>query len=78
MSDEDIRLLTVPEAAEALRIGRWMANKLIQSGELASLKIGARRLIRPEAIAAFAAEREAEASAEREEKIQRFRRRVGT
>lgn len=39
-------LLTVNEAAEIMRIGRTSANGLLWSGELRSIKVGRRRLIR--------------------------------
>ena len=38
-------LLSVPEAAEAMGIGRTTLNKLLATGSLGSLKIGRRRLI---------------------------------
>lgn len=38
-------LLTVDEAAERLRISRWTLNRLVQERALASVTIGARRLI---------------------------------
>lgn len=40
-----IQLLTVPEACEALRISKWSLYRLIQEGKLASVTIGARRLV---------------------------------
>lgn len=39
------RLLTVEEASECLGIGRTKAYELVMSGQLASIKIGTRRLI---------------------------------
>lgn len=38
-------LLTVEQAAECLGIGRTKAYELVMGGQLASIKIGARRLI---------------------------------
>lgn len=46
-------ILTVVEAAETLRIGRSSVYELIASGELRSLKIGARRLIARDDLDAF-------------------------
>lgn len=42
--DDDI-VLTVSEAAKKLKISDWTANRLIQSGDLGSIQIGARRLV---------------------------------
>ena len=38
-------LLTVGEAAEKLRVSRWMIYRLLRSNELKSLTIASRRLI---------------------------------
>jgi excisionase family DNA binding protein len=46
------RLLTINEVADLLRISRWSVYQLIWSGQLRTLKIGRRRLIRPSALAA--------------------------
>lgn len=46
------RLLTINEVADLLRISRWSVYQLIWSGQLRSLKIGRRRLVRPSALAA--------------------------
>ena len=46
------RLLTINEVADLLRISRWSVYQLISSGQLQTLKIGRRRLIRPAAYAA--------------------------
>jgi excisionase family DNA binding protein len=40
-----VELLTVPEAAARLRVGKWMLYNLIRSRRLRSIKIGDRRLI---------------------------------
>ena len=45
------RLLTINEVADLLRISRWSVYQLIWSGQLDSLTIGRRRLIRPAAYA---------------------------
>lgn len=46
------QLLTINEVAELLRISKWSVYQLIWSGQLDTLKIGRRRLIRPAAYAA--------------------------
>jgi excisionase family DNA binding protein len=46
------RLLTINEVAELLRISRWSVYQLIWSGQLDTLTIGRRRLIRPDAYTA--------------------------
>lgn len=46
-------LLSADEAAHALNIGNSKVWELIASGEIASVKIGSRRLIRREALDAF-------------------------
>jgi excisionase family DNA binding protein len=43
------RLLTINEVADLLRISRWSVYQLIWSGQLHTLTIGRRRLIRPAA-----------------------------
>lgn len=45
------RLLTINEVAELLRISRWSVYQLIWSGQLRTLTIGRRRLVRPSALA---------------------------
>lgn len=42
-------LLTVEQAAERLNVGRTTTYSLIATGELASVKIGRRRLVPPAA-----------------------------
>ncbi len=53
-------LLTVPEAAQRLRISKWMLYNLIRSRRLRTVRIGNRRLVRVSAIAAYLAELEGE------------------
>jgi excisionase family DNA binding protein len=48
-------LLTVPEAAQRLRISKWMLYNLIRSRQLRTVKIGSRRLVRVSAITAYLA-----------------------
>ena len=45
------RLLTIDEVADLLRVSRWSVYQLIWSGQLRTLKIGRRRLVRPSALA---------------------------
>ena len=47
------RALSIQEAAEALNLSRATIYRLIEQKKLATLKIGARRLVRPEAIDAL-------------------------
>lgn len=51
-------LTTIREACEELRVSRWTLNRLMQSGEIASLKIGSRRYISRAAIGVFVKGRE--------------------
>jgi excisionase family DNA binding protein len=46
------QLLTINEVAVLLRISRWSVYQLIWSGQLRTVTIGRRRLIRPAAYAA--------------------------
>jgi excisionase family DNA binding protein len=46
------RLLTINEVADLLRISRWSVYQLIWTGQLDTLTIGRRRLIRPAAYVA--------------------------
>ena len=50
---------TVPDVIAALGLSRPTVYNLINSGELPSLKVGKRRLIRAEALDRFLADREA-------------------
>lgn len=64
MSTSDLplshRLLTVPEAMEALQLGRHSIYNLLRSRELPSIKIGRARRIPADALQAFIAERTSE------------------
>ncbi len=51
------RLLTVPEAAQELRISNWLIYELIRTKQLKTLTIATRRLIAPEDITNFINER---------------------
>ena len=53
MNAEDLKLLTMEEAAGILRVHRATISRLLQSGELACCAIGARKLIRPQDLARF-------------------------
>jgi excisionase family DNA binding protein len=55
-------LLTVPEAAQRLRISKWMLYNLIRSRQLHTVKIGSRRLVRVSAITDYLATLEDEAA----------------
>jgi excisionase family DNA binding protein len=46
-------LLSASEAAQALGLGRTLTNELIRSGQLPSVRVGRRRLIRRDALLAF-------------------------
>jgi excisionase family DNA binding protein len=48
-------LLTVPEAAQRLRVSKWMLYNLSRSRQLRTVKIGSRRLVRVSAITAYLA-----------------------
>jgi len=47
------RALSLPEAAQACGLSRATIYRLHNSGKLKTIKIGARRLVRPEAIEAL-------------------------
>ena len=49
----NIKLLSVKETEEALNLGHTKVCELIADGDIESIKIGRRRLIRPEAIDRF-------------------------
>jgi excisionase family DNA binding protein len=55
-------LLTVPEAAQRLRVSKWMLYNLIRSRQLQTLKIGSRRLVRATAIRTYLSSLEEEAA----------------
>jgi len=56
-------LLTVAEAAERLRISKWLLYEQIRSRRLRTVKIGARRLVPPDALAEYVANLLAEEAA---------------
>lgn len=56
------QLYTVPEARRRLRLGLTKFYELINSGELRTVKIGARRLVSEDAITEFIARLEASAA----------------
>lgn len=49
------RLLTINETISTLRIGRSLLYKLLDNGEIESIKVGARRLIPADALDAYIA-----------------------
>mgnify|MGYP003701384445 CR=1 FL=1 len=46
------RLVTLTEVADLLRISKWSVYQLIWSGQLHTITIGRRRLVRPAALTA--------------------------
>ena len=50
-------LLTIPEAAEQLRISRWTVYQLIRNGELKTLTIASRRFVASDDMEKFINER---------------------
>lgn len=54
-------LLTLPEAAESLRIGKSTLYELIAGGELRSVRIGRSRRISVDSLAAYVAQLDLEA-----------------
>ena len=46
VQSEEQELLTVEETIRFLRLGRTRVNEMLRSGEIPSLKIGRRRLVR--------------------------------
>lgn len=53
IGSERPELLTVDETIEVLRVGRTTVNQLLWSGELPSIKVGRRRLVRRDDIEQF-------------------------
>jgi excisionase family DNA binding protein len=53
------RALSIKEAARACNLSRATAYRLIAAGRLATIKIGSRRLVRPEALDALLAKGDA-------------------
>lgn len=54
---QQLKLLTVPEAAKELRISNWLLYELIRKGQLKTLTIATRRLIASDDLANFINER---------------------
>jgi excisionase family DNA binding protein len=52
-ADNNADLLTVEEAARRLRIGRTTMYALISTGAIETVRIGRRRLVPPECVAAY-------------------------
>ena len=52
---DNATMVPVADAAQRLGLGRTKVNELIQSGELPSVMVGKRRLLRPADLEAFAA-----------------------
>lgn len=52
------KLLTVPEAATAMRVGRTTVYSLLKLGELRSVKVASRRFVTATEVARFIAEHE--------------------
>lgn len=50
---EALDLLEVPDVAARLKVSEKTVRRLVASGELLSVKIGARRLIAPEDVIAY-------------------------
>jgi excisionase family DNA binding protein len=69
-------LLTVEDAAAYLGVSRSKVFDLLRAGDLPSLRVGAHRRFRPEALAAFARRLEQEESEERAAKLAPFQTRV--
>lgn len=55
---DPVELLTLPEAAERLKVSRRGLARLVANRELPSVRIGRRRLITSRAIAAYVAAHE--------------------
>jgi len=50
-------LLTIPEAAQQLRISRWTIYQLIRNGELKTITIASRRFVASDDLASFIKQR---------------------
>lgn len=53
-------VLTAREACEYLRISKWTLYRLIRSGQIKTMKIGSRRLVRRQSLETYMDEREAD------------------
>lgn len=51
LNGDNEQLLTIAEVTVLLRVSKWSVYKLIWSGQLSTLTIGRRRLVRPSAYA---------------------------
>lgn len=51
--DNELDMLTVQDVCEKLQVSRWMVNQLRRSGELPSVKVGARRRFRRRVVEAY-------------------------
>jgi len=49
-------LLTINQVAALLNLGRTKTYEIVRSGKIKSLKVGSRRLIRPEEVEKYVAE----------------------
>jgi len=52
-TEDQLKLLTVSEAAKLLRISNWLLYKLIRTDELRTLTIASRRLIAADDLANY-------------------------
>lgn len=53
-------VLTAREACEYLRISKWTFYRLVRSGQIRTMKIGNRRLVRRQSLEAYMEVKEAE------------------
>lgn len=51
--ESDALVYTIEEAAERLKVSKWTVYRLIEEGEIGSIQIRTRRLVRASDIAAF-------------------------
>lgn len=58
MAGVELKLFTIPEACEALRIGRNTMYKIIAKDEIKTVKIGRKRLVSQHELSRFIRERE--------------------
>jgi excisionase family DNA binding protein len=67
VGNEALDLLAVGEVAARLRVSKTTVRRLIWSGELESVKIGARVLVAPEAVIAYKDKLRAEGRSRRDD-----------